>query len=46
MYPGQAMIAPGVESKRGNSVIDDSGSQYGYAAKSRLLYQGKRSKTG
>jgi len=49
MYPGQMLTYQGAHtggSKRGNSVVDDSGSSYGYAAKSKLLYQNKRSKTG
>ena len=39
------MLSPADAMKqRGNSVFDES-SNYGYAPKSRLLYQGKRSKT-
>ena len=44
------MLSPGMmndaASKRTNSFVDDNASQYGYAAKSRVSYQGKRSKTG
>ena len=47
MYHGQPMVPyGGGNSRRGTSAIDDSGSNYGYAPKSKLLYQGKRSKTG
>ena len=40
------MMSPGYgSSRRGKSIVDDS-SNYGYAPKSKLLYQAKRSKTG
>lgn len=47
MYAAQGgMLSPGLGgSRRGKSIVDDS-SNYGYAPKSKLLYQGKRSKTG
>ena len=46
MYAAQGMMSPGQESsRRGKSIVDDT-SNYGYAPKSKLLYQAKRSKTG
>ena len=45
MYQSQTLMSP-KGSRRGGSMVPDDNSNYGYAPKSRLLYQNKRSKTG
>ena len=45
MDEGLAPYVADPASRRGNSAVDDA-SNYGYAPKSKLLYGGKRSKTG
>ncbi len=45
MYQSRTLMSP-KGSRRGGSMVPDDNSNYGYAPKSRLLYQNKRSKTG